>query len=456
VNQSSFPDPSPHCGRQAKAQSQSREIFLQENMGRTALRWIAAGNAIVALAVALEAARRPRYGGELRVEMRAAIASLEPGTVFEDPAALGAQRQWMPLVFETLVRLDDQGRPQPWLATSWTHDTARRAWIFQTRKNVKLHDGSTWSPAGGSITISDDRPIEQILRELAGARSAIVVKAEDGSLLGTGPFRVARWDAGKSATLVAHDQYWAGRPFLDSISIQMGRSLADQASDFQIGKADAVEIATRDLRAPKQRGTTIANTPPMDTVVLQFEGGRVPAQVRQALALSIDRASIHNVLLLKQGEISGALLPKWLTGYSFLFPAERNLARAKQLVPAPQSFAFGYDRQDAAIRPLAERIAVNASEAGITLRQGTGAADVRLVRLPVTAGDPWLALQDLTMLLKVAPLSSSASPYEAEKALMESSGVIPLFHLPRGWMLSSKVKTWPHFEDVWLDPGEAP
>jgi len=425
-------------------------------MGRTALRWIAAGNAILALTAALEAARRPHYGGELRVETRAAVLSLDPGVASEDPVALAAQRQWTPLVFETLVRLDDHGRPQPWLATSWMLDSARKAWIFQARKNVKLHDGSTWSPAGGSIAVSDDRPIEQILRELAGARSAIVVKAEDGSLLGTGPFRVARWDAGKSATLVAHDKYWGGRPFLDSISIQMGRSLADQASDLQIGKADAVEIAARDLRAPKQRGTTIANTPPMDTVALQFDGGRVPAPVRQALALSIDRASIHNVLLQKQGEISGALLPKWLTGYSFLFPAERDLAKAKQLVPPPQSMTFGYDRQDAAIRPIAERIAVNASEAGITLRQSTATADVRLVRLPVIAGDPWLALQDMAALLRVAQPSPTASYYEAEKALIESSGVIPLFHLPRGWMLSSKVKNWPRFEDVWLDAGAAP
>jgi hypothetical protein len=194
----------------------------------------------------------------------------------------------------------------------------------------------------------------------------------------------------------------------------------------------------------------------MDTVALQFDSGRASMSVRQALALSIDRASIHSVLLQKQGEISGALLPKWLTGYSFLFSAERNLVKAKQLVPAPQNMTFGYDRQDTAIRPIAERIAVNASEAGITLRLSTGTADVRLVRLPVTAGDPWLAMQDIAALLKAAPLSAAASPYEAEKLLMESSGVIPLFHLPRGWMLSSKVKNWPRFEDVWLDPGAAP
>ncbi len=424
-------------------------------MRPTALRSIAAVSAVLVLAAGLEAARRPRYGGELRVEMRAAITSLDPAVVPDDPTALGAQRQWMPFVFETLVSLDDHGRAQPWLATSWMHDPARKVWIFQARKNVKLHDGSIWSPPGGSIMVPDDRPIEQILRELAGMRSAVVLKAEDGSLLGTGPFRVARWEPGKSATLVAHDQYWGGRPFLDSISVQMGRSLADQASDFQIGKVDAVEIAARDLRASKQRGATIASTQPMETVALLFDGGRVPAPVRQALSLSIDRTAILNVLLQKQGEISGALLPRWLTGYSFLFPSERDLAKAKQLVPAPQSLTFGYDRQDPVIRPIAERIAVNASEAGITLRQSIGAIDVRLARLPVTANDGWLALQDLNALLKVAPPSPVANPYEAEKALIDSSGVIPLFHLPRGWMLSSRVKNWPRFEEVWLDAGAA-
>jgi len=66
------------------------------------------------------------------------------------------------------------------------------------------------------------------------------------------------------------------------------------------------------------------------------------------------------------------------------------------------------------------------------------------------------ALQDLTALLKATSVPPAASSYENEKALMESSGVIPLFHLPRGWMLSSKVKNWPRFEDVWLDPGAAP
>jgi hypothetical protein len=140
-----------------------------------------------------------------------------------------------------------------------------------------------------------------------------------------------------------------------------------------------------------------------------------------------------------------------LSGYSFLFPVERNIAKAKQTSPTPATFVFGYDRQDTVIRPIAERIAVNASEAGITLRSATTPADVKLVRLPVTTGDPWLALADLAVLLKTAAPGPLADPYEFERKAIQDTGVIPLFHLPQGWMFQTRVKNWPHLEDSWID-----
>jgi hypothetical protein len=75
--------------------------------------------------------------------------------------------------------------------------------------------------------------------------------------------------------------------------------------------------------------------------------------------------------------------------------------------------------------------------------------------VPVTANDASIALQDFATLLKAASPSPAANPYEAEKSLIESTGAIPLFHLPRAWMLSSRVKNWPRFEEVWLDAGAA-
>src|ERR1700676_4307823 len=102
--------------------SQWCEVFLQEDMKRTPSRWIAAASALIALA-AVHAARRPRYGGEVRVEMRAALQTLDPTNPAADPLGL------IPAVFETLVRFDEHGDPQPCLATSWTHDAARKCWI---------------------------------------------------------------------------------------------------------------------------------------------------------------------------------------------------------------------------------------------------------------------------------------------------------------------------------------
>ena len=101
--------------------------------------WIAAASALIALGT-VDAARRPRYGGELRVEMRAALRTLDPAVNSTDAALL------VPAVFETLVRFDEKGDPQPSLATSWSHDAARKRWVFAARPNVMLHNGTPWSP----------------------------------------------------------------------------------------------------------------------------------------------------------------------------------------------------------------------------------------------------------------------------------------------------------------------
>jgi ABC-type transport system substrate-binding protein len=426
------------------------------------LRWTAAVSAALlagAAARGLYAARRPHYGGELRIEMRAAFKEMDPSAPADDPGVLAARSDLVPLVFETLVRLDERGDPRPWLATSWTHDSDHKRWVFSVRPNVTFHDGSKWSPPDGAITAPDDLPIERILRDLARPRNAIASRGADGSLMGTGPFRITEWEPGKPARLVAHDAYWRGRPYLDSVVIQMGRPYAEQAADFQTGRADVVEIAARDLRSPRSGGAATFSTRPAETLALQFEPGRAPEALREALALSIDRTAIRDVLLQKQGEVSGALLPRWLSGYSFLFPSARNMARARELLALSSSsggatLGFAYDRQDTVLRPVAERIAVNASEASIALRSSSsGSAAVRLVRLPITSTDPWIALGDLATLLKIALPENPANPYGAEKALLGGFQVIPIAQIPRAWMLSSRVRNWPNLPDVWLDAG---
>jgi hypothetical protein len=221
-----------------------------------------------------------------------------------------------------------------------------------------------------------------------------------------------------------------------------------------LDKADVVEVAATEVRRLRQRGMNLSTAQQAETLALVFENPRLADGVREAVALSIDRSAIHNVLLQKQGEISAALLPQWLSGYAFVFTAERNVIRARQLA-GTQTLTFGYDRQDSVIRVIAERIAVNASEAGITLRPATGAADARLVRLPITSRDPVSALEDLASILKT-PLTGVTAPYEAERAMLDGFRVIPLFHLPRVSAVNRRVRNWPRLADVWVEPRDKP
>lgn len=411
-------------------------------MKPTASAWIAAASALFAFAI-LRAEGRPHYGGTLRVETNAALSNLDPAVIPADPVLLEAKARLMPAVFETLVHLDENGKPQPWLATSWVHDASRRRWIFTARSNVRLHNNTTWVPAPGSLEVADDRPIEQILLAMARPWNAIVVRDADGSLMGTGPFRVAKWEAGKGATLVANEDHWKGRPFLDSIDIQMGRELRDQTQDLELGKADVVDAAFG-------TGDAMADT----TLALVFDTPRASTAVREAVALSIDKVAIRRVLLKGRGEISGALLPQWLSGYSFVFEQRRDVSRARELATGAVPLTFAYDRQDAVLRSIGERISVNAMEAGITMRPGNGAADVRLVALPVASRDEWSVLADFAAILKtpasLAFAPSASQPYEAERALLEGFRVLPLFHLARSWSVVPRVRNWPDLPNVWI------
>ena len=41
-----------------------------------------------------------------------------------------------------------------------------------------------------------------------------------GAIVGTGPFRVARFEPGRHLTLAAFDEHWGGGPFVDTVEIE--------------------------------------------------------------------------------------------------------------------------------------------------------------------------------------------------------------------------------------------
>jgi hypothetical protein len=165
------------------------------------------------------------------------------------------------------------------------------------------------------------------------------------------------------------------------------------------------------------------------------------------------------------GELSGAILPNWISGYGFVFPAERNLDRARQLrseVRQAPLWTLGYDGNDPLARVIAERIALNAGDAGLRLQATTSAsADIRLMRIPLASLNPRIGLVAAAAATSLpAPKfsgNSIESLYRAESELLQTQRVIPLFQLPASYALGATVRNWnqdrdggQHLEKIWL------
>ncbi|HSB75599.1 MAG TPA: ABC transporter substrate-binding protein, partial [Terriglobales bacterium] len=376
-------------------------------------------SSVLALAAGGAAATRPHYGGSLRVTLREAPASL-------DPARLGVSEgdRIFPLIFEGLTRFDARGRLLPLLATRWQADARNQRWQFWLRAGVSFHDRSPLTPEavaaslrianpawtvtaeGDSVSIETAAPDPQLAAELALPRNGIARRA-GSKLVGTGPFLVSDWQPGRTLALAAFEDYWGGRPFLDSAVITLGQNWRQQMMALELGKADVAEVAPEQARRAAAAGRAVETSAPSELIALIFTRDAQSAEdlrVRQALSSGIDRASLVSVLLQGQGAAALALLPNWMTGYAMLFEqSERQAGVAAP--PAGAAMRLSYDAGDPASQLIAERVALNARDLGIQMQTTAAAAnpDVRLLRIPLGSPQPQLALQAVAQATGLAP-----------------------------------------------------
>jgi peptide/nickel transport system substrate-binding protein len=436
-------------------------------MRRFAWRWFAVSS-VLAAALALRAETRPQYGGTLHVAMRAASTSLDPADASQPDSF--ARRSMMSMIFEGLVMLDDSGRPRAALAVSWQALPGNQRWRMQIRNGVKFHDGTsltveaaaaslratnpTWTitAEGESVVIDCGTTDAELPAELALPKNAIVKRDSANRVVGTGPFQIADWQPGKRLTLGANENYWQGRAFLDGIEIEMGRNFRDQMSALELGRDDLVEVAPEQAHRTGAEAKQLLNSAPMELVALVFEQDAQTADeklLREALSLSVERGSMRNVLLQSAGSVAAGVLPTWISGYGFIFPADADLARARHLreqVRAVPPWRLGYDGSDPIARLLAERIALNAKDAGLVLQPASTASDVRLLRIPLASVDPWIILANVASLAGLpSPKQNGGSVedlYAAERDLIATQRLIPLFHLPVTYAASAAVRSW--------------
>jgi peptide/nickel transport system substrate-binding protein len=455
----------------------------------------------IGIARCAAASTRPKKGGTLRVQMSERVAAVDPRQMAIAHVQAAAERV-NSLVFDRLVRLDARGAVQPALAISWQHDAQSNRWQFRLRDGVKFSDGTPFTPpiaalalqqllgtsfdasaTSDSVVVQADHSVPDLPAELATGRYFIFYTAEDNSLVGTGPFRVAEWPTVQgpaNATFLANESCWAGRPFVDRIELTMGVDFPQQANAISFGQADVVELPASQVRRAAQRGVRIASSDPVELFALVLDPVRPALQdprVRQAISLAIDRASIADVIMQRQGVVAGSLLPNWISGYAHLFPATSDLPRAKDLLSVsrrelshPTPLVMFYDSGDAEAREVADRVAVNLREVGIMVQVSgqiadgktkVAAADLRLQRQRISVPEPASALSELLKSFGEIPvaLDTFAQIYAAECAPIDAFRVIPLVHVSESYGLSQQVRDWMpprwggwRLEDVWLGP----
>jgi peptide/nickel transport system substrate-binding protein len=436
-------------------------------MKRTAWQWLVAGSFL--LAAMSPAETRPQYGGILHMATRIAPASLDPADSTEGDSL--ARRNLVRLVFDTLVSVDAQGKPQPALAVSWRAESENQRWQFWLRKNVKFHDGSPLTPEAVAASLRTGNPDWKILAatdsviiqtnaddpdlpiELAMPRNSIAKKVPGGGWIGTGAFRIANWQQQKSATLTADENYWNGRAFVDAIVVEFGKSPHDQLIDFDLGKVQLAEVTTDQVHRLTAEGRRIVCSGPIELLALVFSHAPQSSddvKLQEVIALSIDRASIRSGVFQDSGEPSGAILPNWVSGYGFVFSTNRELTKAQEergeIQRAP-TLTLGYDPDDALTRLVSERIVLNARDAGISLQTVPGGkADIRVTRVTLSTVNPRIALLAAARSLGLpAPKVTGTSPeevYKAENELLRSKRIIPLFQIPLCNAVSPSLQNW--------------
>jgi hypothetical protein len=224
--------------------------------------------------------------------------------------------------------------------------------------------------------------------------------------------------------------------------------------------------------------------------------------MRQAVASAIDRAAICAGVLQQHAEPADALLPSWISGYKMAPQAPRSGAPPRAAVgvwpPEQRTLRVRVDAADPLAQAVAERLAVDARQAGLslTIQAPVGlapAADARLVRVRLRATTPDRALIDLAS--RLGPRLAAGVPeslftpgslprtftpgslagtlavdapleavYAAELALLDRRVVIPIVHLADLYGVADRVSfrssgpilgsgSW-ELSDVWVRNGK--
>ncbi|NLY54408.1 MAG: hypothetical protein GX060_07315, partial [Firmicutes bacterium] len=305
------------------------------------------------------------------------------------------------LIFSGLLRLDEDGKPQPDIANTWHLDDDGRTYIFKLRSDAYFHHGRrveasdvkySWERL---LATSKNAPAHRgLMQNVLGAKefaagtaievrgikildsNTIAVTLSEPSLMflynvahhgasivpreiverlgpdfakrpvGAGAFTFEHWEPGKEILLVANDRYHAGRPYLDRILLRIYDGADALEAAFLAGEVGHARLEGKGyekaIKDPVLK-SFVKPLPPLDTQYCGLMCHKPPFNnklVRQAANLAIDRETYLRQVLGRHAVLSHGPLPPSLLPHGTK-GYTYDLAKAKELM-RQAGYANGY------------------------------------------------------------------------------------------------------------------
>ena len=192
------------------------------------------------------------------------------------------------LLFNGLTAHDGQNQVVPGLAERWEYDAESCTYTFHLREGVRWHDGAPLSagdvkftieaimdPENGSENAPNYEDVEEITVLDEGTVSfrlsapnaafldymtmpvlpAHLLEGEDMQTsaffrapVGTGPYKLERWDTGQSIVLARNEDYWLGCPHIERIVFKIVEDDSAQALQLESGELDLALLDPRNAQ----------------------------------------------------------------------------------------------------------------------------------------------------------------------------------------------------------------
>ena len=242
------------------------------------------------------------------------------------------------LIFNGLVRLDEEQVAVPALAEDWDISEDGLTYTFYLREGVTFHDGSEFTSADVKYTFDEilneennapyrnryvaitdiSCPDDQtVVFTLDSANSALMAYMDLGIIpegamddaasfgtapVGTGPYAVDSYTLNSETVLKANEDYWEGDPATETINVYVINDNSTRLASLESGDVDFVcsPLTASDLELVENNDELVMNDVP--GLGFTYMGFNVTdpvigdLAVRQAIAYMTDKQNISDVI----------------------------------------------------------------------------------------------------------------------------------------------------------------